>query len=157
MAFSAVSRIAEIARLPVERVGPDEPRANTIVILTDNESSSGVRTCFTQPRWKNWRMTKVELNVNFANMRRIDRCIIHEAMHGFGFNAHPHSADSILSYVYNRSDLTVLDRRLIETLYDARLQPGMARAKAAPIACRILAEKMAVAATDAEMVCSQRK
>jgi hypothetical protein len=157
MAFAAVGRIAEIAHLPVERVAPDDPRANTIVVLTDNESSSGLRTCFAQPSWKNWRMTKVELNLNFANIRRIDRCVVHEALHGFGFNSHPHSADSILSYVYNRSDLTLLDRHLIETFYDRRLRPGMPRTDAAKQACRILGEKMTASAADIEAVCPLRK
>jgi hypothetical protein len=102
-------------------------------------------------------MSKVELNLNFANIRRIDRCVVHEALHGFGFNSHPHSADSILSYVYNRSDLTLLDRHLIETLYDRRLRPGMPRTDAAKQACRILGEKMTASAADIEAVCPLRK
>jgi hypothetical protein len=153
MAFAAVRRIAGIARPAVEWVAPDDARANTIVNLTDNESSSSIRTCFAQPTWKNWRTIRVELNLNFANIRRIDHCIVHEALHGFGFKAHPHSADSILSDVYDRRDLSPLDRRLIATLYDPRLRPGMSRTEAAKLACRIPGEKRAVAAGDIEAVC----
>lgn len=161
-AYAAVKRIAAIAGVAVEEVAAADPRANYRVIMTDNEApaapgQAGARTCYSQTAWKAFAITKVDLYINFNSIRRIDRCLIHEALHGFGFQSHPHSGDSILSYVYNRSDLTTLDRLLIETLYDRRLTLGMPRAVAAKTACRILGEKMSTPAADIEAVCSQRK
>jgi hypothetical protein len=161
-AFAAVQRIAGIAGLSVQQADSADPRANYLVIFTDNEApampgQAGSRTCFSRSSWKGGQMTKVELNLNFANIRLMQRCVVHEALHGFGFNSHPHSADSLLSYVYGRSDLTTLDIRMIETLYDRRLRPGMPRPEAAKQACRILGEKMNTPASDIEAVCPLRR
>ena len=48
-----------------------------------------------------------------------DTCIVHEAMHAFGFPSHPHDADSVLNNVYRRRTLTPLDGHLIERTHDA--------------------------------------
>ncbi len=160
--LAAVKRIAAIAGVALEEVVSSDPRVNLRVFLTDHEApatpgQAGVQTCYSLVSWKAFAITLVDLYISFSQIGQIDRCVVHEALHGFGFQSHPHSGDSILSYVYNRSDLTVLDRLLIETLYDRRLSPGMPRAAAAKAACRILGEKMSTPAADIEEVCSQRK
>jgi|SRR5580693_3437932 hypothetical protein len=100
---------------------------------------------------------RADLKVNPAYASSIDACIIHEAMHSFGFISHPHAADSVLSYVYKRRALTALDRHLIRTLYDPRLAPNLAAQPASQLACRILGERLAVSGADIEAVCSARK
>jgi hypothetical protein len=52
--------------------------------------------------------------------------------------------------------LSALDRILMETLYDPRMQPAMTPETATMAACRILAEKLGVAATDAVSQCGSR-
>ncbi len=161
-AYLAVQRIASIAGIAFEEIPSADARANVRGILTDGEApalpgQAGARTCYSKTWWKSYRITKVELYINFNNIGRIDRCAIHEALHGFGFHSHPHGADSILSYVYNRRDLTKLDEFLIRTLYDRRLSPGMARLVAAKTACRILGEKMSASVADIDAVCAERK
>ncbi len=68
------------------------------------------------------------------------------------------AAQSVLSYVqHGQRSLTPLDQHLIHTLYDPRLQPGMAPAPASQLACRILGERLGAAAADIDAVCRDRK
>lgn len=162
LAWAAARRIAAIAGVPIEEVLNGDGRANFFVILTENEApampgQAGAQTCYALQWWKAWKLTKVELYINFKNFSRIDRCAIHEVLHNFGFMSHPHGADSILSYVFNRRDLTALDKQLIETLYDPRMTPGLPRADAAKLGCRIMAAKIGAVASDIEAVCSARR
>ncbi len=155
----AVREIAAIAGVAVREVAPTAPDANFVGKFSDSSSggigmAGGSSNCFTDATWKFGRMQHVAINVGTRLHFTSDRCVVHEALHGFGFKSHPHGLDSILSYVYNREGLTPTDYLLIETLYDKRLKLGMTRAQAAPIACRILAEKTGVSA--AEPVCAQR-
>jgi hypothetical protein len=57
--------------------------------------------------------------------RMVTRCLAHEMMHVIGFVGHPHDSNSILSYVYNNTDFTGIDRMMVRMLYDPRLKPGM--------------------------------
>lgn len=162
LAWAAAQRIAAIAGVPIEEVPNGDSRANFFVILTENEApaapgQAGAQTCYARQWWKGWKLTKVELYMNFKNFSRIDRCAIHEVLHNFGFMSHPHGADSILSYVFNRRDLTALDKQLIETLYDPRMTPGLPRADAAKLGCRILGGKIGASAPDIEALCQNRR
>jgi hypothetical protein len=129
---------------------------NFAVSFDENESS-GQRNCFSQSWSKKGGIYRADLKVNPAYASSIDACIIHEAMHAFGFISHPHAADSVLSYGYRRRALTALDRHLIRTLYDPRLAPNLAAQPASQLACRILGERLAVSGADIEAVCSARK
>jgi len=57
--------------------------------------------------------------------RMVPRCLAHEMMHVIGFIGHPHDSNSVLSYVYNNTDFTEIDRMMVRMLYDRRLRPGM--------------------------------
>ena len=130
---------------------------NFVVNFDENESSSGKRNCFARAWTKNGGIYRADLKINPAYGSSIDACIIHEAMHAFGFLSHPHAADSVLSYVYRRRALTPLDRHLIRTLYDPRLAPNLAAQPASQLGCRILGERMAIAGADIDAVCGARK
>jgi hypothetical protein len=156
----AVREIAAIAGIAVREVEAKDPAANFVGKYSDSSSAGfgmggGTSNCFSTTNFEKGSIERVDVNIG-TRMRGGDRCVVHEVLHGFGFNSHPHGLDSVLSYVYNREGLTPTDRLLIETLYDKRLKPGMTRTEAAPIACRILAEKTGISAAIAEPVCAQR-
>jgi Protein of unknown function (DUF2927) len=156
-----VREIAAIAGVAVREVEATDPAANFFGKYSDSANAGfgidgGTSNCFSTTNFEKGRIERVDINIGSRPRSGGDRCVVHEALHGFGFNSHPHGLDSVLSYVYNREALTPTDRLLIETLYDKRLKPGMTRAEAAPIACRILAEKTGVSAAIAEPVCAQR-
>jgi hypothetical protein len=152
----SVREIAAIAGVAVREVDATDPAANFVGKFTDVTVADTRSSCFASTTWQGARILRVDLNVGAGLGHRNDRCVVHEVVHGFGFHSHPHGLDSILSYVYNREGLTPIDRLLVETLYDKRLKPGMTRAVAAPIACRILAEKTGVSAAVAEPICAAR-
>ena len=131
--------------------------ANFVVRFDENESASGKNGCHANVSSKSWAISRSELKINPAFGASIDGCIIHEAMHAFGFLSHPHGADSVLSYVYRRRALTPLDIHLIRTLYDPRLKPGTKPAAASQLACRILGERLQATASDIDTVCRDRK
>ncbi len=153
----ALREMAAIAGLNLVVVEPNDKRANVVARFSENEGPSGSQSCYAQ--W--WRsddgkITRVELNVNFRSWRGIDRCVVHETFHGFGFQSHAHAADSVLSYVSGRTSLTQVDRLLLETLYDRRLAAGTEPVAASRTACRILAEKINAAPSDVRVVCDAR-
>lgn len=153
----AVREIAAIAGVTVREVEADDPAANFVGKFSDASAAGGsTSNCFSSTAWESGRMRRVEFNVGTRLGFGGDRCVVHEVLHGFGFRSHPHGLDSILSYVYNREGLATVDRLLIETLYDKRLKPGMAREEAAPIACRILGQKTGVHPIVAAAVCTRR-
>jgi len=131
--------------------------ANFIVFFDENESASGKNGCHANVSSKSWAISRSELKINPAFGASIDGCIIHEAMHAFGFLSHPHGADSVLSYVYRRRALTPLDIHLVRTLHDPRLKPGTKPAAASQLACRILGERLRATASDVDTVCRDRK
>ncbi|QQS13373.1 MAG: DUF2927 domain-containing protein [Rhodospirillales bacterium] len=155
---AAVRAIAAIARVPVQRVSPGDGRRNFMV----HPHASGhldATSCRSRLDWdEGGRLLSVELLVSLDRPALISRCINHEAMHGFGFRGHPTSVVSVLSYTHaNQSQPTEADRVLIETLYDKRLKPGMSPAAAAPIACRVIAEKLDSSPAETESVCGARE
>jgi len=152
----AVKQIAAEAGIEVIDLPPDEASPPYQVVFDENESSNGQRNCFARTWWQAWMINKVELKINPAYGATIDGCIIHEAMHSFGFNSHPHDSDSVLSYRYKRHALTPLDKNLIHTLYDKRIVPGLKPAVASQLGCRILGERLGASATDVDAVCRDR-
>lgn len=154
---ASVRGLAAIARVPVMRVNGRDPRAN-FVVRPNAGAVAGRSPCRSSVDWtEDGRMLRAEIHLNLANPDRIQRCINHEAMHGFGFRAHAHAALSVLSYTYaDQAQLTATDRIMLETLYDPRLRPGMATAAAAVVACHIIAEKLAAPAVQVATACLDR-
>jgi hypothetical protein len=154
----AVKQIAALARVPVVDLPAGDRTANFTVFFDENGINGKAGYCFANSWWKGWAIYRGELRVNPTRIRDIDRCATHESMHAFGFNSHPHAADSILSYTYHaRRVLSPLDFNLVHTLYDPRLTLGMKPGPASQLACRILGERMSIAAGDIEAVCRERK
>lgn len=74
--------------------------------------------------------------------RVVSRCLAHEMMHVIGFVGHPHDSNSVLSYVYNNTDFTEIDRMIVRVLYDRRLKPGMRHLEAVAAARDALVDIM---------------
>lgn len=148
---------AETGSVTVGDVESKDPGANYVVVFDENESVQGKQNCYAHAWWQAWSITRAELKINPASGSTIDICLIHEALHSFGFLSHPHGADSVLSYVYKRRALTPVDLHLIHTLYDSRMTIGLQPAPASQLACRILGERMGSSAADIAAVCTGRK
>jgi hypothetical protein len=82
--------------------------------------------------------------------RMVTRCLAHEMMHVIGFVGHPHDSNSILSYVYNNTDFTEIDRMMVRVLYDRRLRPGMRHIQAIATARDVLVDLMVTDGAPAE-------
>ncbi len=147
---------ANIAVIDIADLGST---ANFVVYFDENGLRGQAGDCSAKAWWdKNKVINKGELRINPVRIRDIDRCAVHEPMHALGFFSHPHSALSVLSYVYKaQRTLTVLDKHLIHTLYDPRLATGMAPAPASQLACRILGERLGSSMADIEAVCRDRQ
>jgi hypothetical protein len=165
---SSAPNLVEITRQAVRSIAieagvtvvdqPTTAGANFIVHFDENGVNGKAGYCFANSWWKAWAINRAELRINPTRMRDIDRCTVHEAMHAFGFNSHPHAADSILSYTYHgRRVLSPLDLHLIRTLYDSRLTLGMKPAPASQLGCRLLGERLGSKDADIEAVCRDRK
>jgi hypothetical protein len=152
--LKAVHVIAEKAGLAAAEV--ERTDGANFVIYFDENGHLGKNNCQMFPRWEKWAMVHAEIRINPAYRGSFDNCFIHEAMHGFGFLSHPHAADSVLSYVYQRRELTALDVNLIRALYDPAMKVGTAPPAASAQACDLLARLMAVSEPDRQAVCAGR-
>jgi hypothetical protein len=151
------SNAAEAGIDVVDLLGGDTT-ANQVVFFDENGLRGVSGDCVSQFWTKQFAITRSELRINPTRTRDVDRCTVHESMHAFGFNSHPHGAVSVLSYVYKaQRTLTPLDKHLFHTLYDPRMTVGLKPAPASQLACRILGERLGSSADDITMVCTDRK
>jgi hypothetical protein len=151
---ASVRTQAAIARVPVTRVDFNDPRRNFVVAPADR---GGRAACLAGINSQAGRIVSVDVAIYLNGRGSLTRCINHEVMHGFGFRSHAHEAMSILSYkMKKQTQISALDRTLIETMYDARLQPGMTPEAATATAWRILAEKLGVSAAETNAECGNR-
>jgi hypothetical protein len=156
-AIKAIRTIAEQAKVEVTEVEITDSGANLVVFFDDNEIYNGQLGCQAKAPTRNWLIERAEIKISPSFRGQIDNCIIHEALHAFGFYSHPHGVDSVLSYVYKRTALTRLDIYLIKTLYDPALRPGLAPLQASVQGCRILARLMASSEQDTREICDPHR
>jgi hypothetical protein len=154
--LKAIRSIADVAGLQVSEVESSDPGANFVIVFHENENA-GKLNCLASAQLKNWAIVRADIKINPSFRGRIDNCIIHEALHAFGFLSHPHAADSVLSYVYARPTLTALDVNLIKALYDPAMKPGSPPAKATVLGCQLMAKLMSSSAADTQEVCAPVK
>jgi hypothetical protein len=156
--LAAVRVIAETAGLAVTDVDIADTNpatgANFVIFFDENALKNN---CIAFPRYEKWALVRAEIQINHAYRGSLDNCVIHEAMHAFGFMSHPHAADSVLSYVYQRPKLTTLDVNLIKTLYDPAMKIGTTPRKASALACGLLARSMSIGDGDRDAVCGDWK
>jgi len=82
------------------------------------------------------------LVLNLRMGHELNHCITHELFHALGFPGHPHAVDSVLSYVYRRSEMTDADRMSLAVLYDPRLSAGAFQLPAMAAARDVIVEKL---------------
>ncbi len=155
---AAVKSNAAEAGIDVVDLRDGDTTANQVVFFDENGLRGVSGDCVSQFWTKQFAITRAELRINPTRTRDVDRCTVHESMHAFGFNSHPHGAVSVLSYVYKaQRTLTPLDKNLFHTLYDPRMTVGMKPAPASQLACRILGERLGSSTDDVTTVCTDRK
>ena len=154
---AAVTALAAVAKVPVERVAASDPRVNFIVRASGRNSMGNTR-CFTTIDWDGaGAVTRAELNLNMANSERLTRCVNHEVLHAFGFRDHPGAAYSVLSYKYNtQAHMTDTDRLLLATLYDPRLPATGSVDQIGRVASGLIAERLNISADRTASVCERQ-
>lgn len=157
--YAAMRDVAQLARVPIQRVEWGDPRANVRFRPSAGEAgSASASLCRTSLSWNEGALRHAEVAVNLANQSRITRCINHEIMHVFGLRSHAHTAVSVLSYARSsHARPSEIDRLMIEALYDARLPPGTTAARASQIACFIMADKLGVTDREKAQHCQGRE
>jgi hypothetical protein len=145
-ATGALARMAEIAGLQ-QREAKEGEEANFIFVFRDvaNFLLNGRRaSCYMTPSYNSTtgHMTKAVLQVNLS-AGGLDRCIVHETLHGFGLLNHPHKLHSVLSYYTSNFvyDLTEPDIVMLQTLYDPRMKSPVSRLTGLMLADGIIEEK----------------
>lgn len=148
---TAVRTLADIVGIAVTRVAADDPRRNFLVRQADPAGRAACRTAVSS---RAGHIVDVEIEIYFGRSGTLMRCINHEAMHAFGFRSHPQAAPSILSYrERGMAQPSATDRLLLQTLYDARLQPGMKVGAASQAACGVIADRLGVSPQESLDVC----
>jgi hypothetical protein len=149
LAVGTVRYLAELAGVEVDELPPGAAEANFIIDFQMTDAvyaPDGARgTCLATNTWDgNGNLTRVKLTISTwaPNTLKLPRCVRHEALHGMGLLGHPHELDSILSYVFNRSDYTENDVLLLKLLYS--LKPGSFHIPALMAAREELARRLGV-------------
>jgi hypothetical protein len=145
-AIATLKRQAGIAGVTMREAAADES-ANFLIIFRDvaNFSLNGRKaSCYMTPRFDpgNGHMQSASLYINLSS-HDLERCIIHETLHGFGLFNHPHRLHSVLSYYTGNfvHDMTEADEVMLRSLYDAKMKPGMSRLAALSLADGLIEEK----------------
>lgn len=146
-AVATLKRQAGIAGIAIRAANGSE-EANFLINFRDvaNFTMSGGRKagCYMTHNYdtRTGHMKLATLNINLSS-RDVDRCIVHETLHGFGLFNHPHKLHSVLSYYTNNFvfDLTEPDIVMLQTLYDPRLKAGASRLAGLILADGIIEEK----------------
>ncbi len=147
MVMQKLNRMAALAGVKVTVLGPEDRTENLRVeFLETNQLYAGGRAagCIAHVNGGST-ITSVRLQINLAMGFGLRHCIVHELMHAMGFLGHPHDIDTVLSYRYQREDLTEIDKILLKTMYDARVKPGMYQLSAMPVVREVVTDHLVAA------------
>ena len=114
--------VTQLAGLTVSEAAADDTTANVLVEFFSAEAPlPGNQTCHTNFNVRNFAIGSATIK---ANDQSAWRCMLHETMHLMGFLGHP-LYNSILTYFARGSDLTAVDRLLLQTLYSPEVESGV--------------------------------
>jgi TPR repeat protein len=151
---ASFARMAALSGLDVAAAAEGEEENFTVKFEETSAYFIGGRAagCYATTRFNSatGAIVRAELFVNLSQRQAMRRCIVHEMVHGFGFPGHPHDLDSILSYTWNRDDLTALDESAFRTLYDRRVGANWYHLPALIAARQVLAERLGLVAAGAK-------
>jgi hypothetical protein len=99
--------------------------------------------CYAAPREDGGVISRVEIRISTVDKDRIEGCIAHEIVHGFGLGYHSGIVRSVLSPVHDVADITRWDALVLEALYDGRVQLDMSREEASAVFSEVIAEILA--------------
>lgn len=152
--IAAVAQLGAIAGVAVVAVESDDPRRNFLVRQAD---PAGRAACRAAVYSQAGHIVRVDIDIFLGGRGSLTRCINHEVLHGFGFRSHAQQAPSILSYrATDQTQISDVDRILLQTLYDPALRPAMPIAQATVVACAIIGRKLGVAGPTADAACADR-
>lgn len=146
MVIERLRQLTDIAGLELTVLPANKTDENFLVEFVDTTQlivgGQATNTCISTWRTNESGFTHAQLIINLNATFRLRRCITHESMHAMGFTGHPHASDSVLSYVYQREDLSPVDKMSLRVLYDQRLKPGTFQLAAMALARDILVDKL---------------
>jgi hypothetical protein len=121
-ALRQLTEVAEVARLTITEVSPDDATANMQVeFVGAAEALPDNQPCQAQVTSRNGAIQRVRIQ---ANESVVWRCMMHEAMHAMGVPGHP-MAKSVLTYFARAGRLGDIDKRLLRQLYSDEIEPNM--------------------------------
>ncbi|UCH75274.1 MAG: DUF2927 domain-containing protein [Rhodospirillales bacterium] len=139
---------AELTELRIRLAEPNDESADIRIyfsdqkdfVINDNEPAK----CFAQSRSDDHgRLVMAEVHISRTDEETWrTECLVHELLHAFGWRGHTHRVRSAISYMHGETELTRWDDYLMRTLYDPRMEFGMSRNDAMPVARTILHELM---------------
>ena len=96
--------------------------------------------CYVGLRSKGKALRKAKIEISVADPERVQRCVVHELMHSFGFRYHSGVVRSILSPAHDQETFSEWDELALRILYHPSVEAGMTRQQAAPVFRRLIAE-----------------
>ena len=141
-----LAQFAELTGLEITLAEPHDTSAQLRIffgtrkdfVINGNERAK----CFARSRSdRQNRMEMAEIHVSqIEDGKWQTDCLVHELLHAFGWRGHTHRVRSAISYMHGETELTRWDVYLMQTLYDPRLESGISRDDAMPVARTILHE-----------------
>ena len=127
---------------------PNDDSANLQIHFSEKNdfliNRNELATCYSSSRFKrDWTIARASVFVGTdkASGERKE-CLVHELLHAFGWRGHTHRIRSANSYAHGETGLTRWDRILMRAQYDKRLETGIPKADALPVARVIIRELM---------------
>lgn len=151
-------RFAGMTGVSVEILELPERSANLEISFVEDKDFLVNREhvpCYARVGQSNGAIDRVRIVISEKDESLIEVCVVHELMHAFGFPNHSGAISSVMSPLHGEKQLTSWDELVLRALYDARLQPGMVREVAMPIARDVIRDAMsgpAVARAETNLV-----
>ncbi len=86
-------------------------------------------------RYGDGRIRRVHVRIAMKNAKRLQRCIYHEVLHGFGL-AHTTLVPSVMNYGSDADNPTAWDLMVLRTMYSKTFESGMTRQNSLHLARR---------------------
>lgn len=140
----ALEQFGELTELEITLTEPENSSAQMQIFFDTKKdfviNSNERAKCFARSRsnrQNRLELAEVHVSQNADGEWETD-CLVHEFLHAFGWRGHTHRVRSAISYMHGETELTRWDAYLMRTLYDPRLEPGISKDDAMPIARSIL-------------------
>lgn len=137
-----MAELGAVAGTEINYVEPDGSRSkgNFRFSFLDQENliinKSEFASCSAQVnRYGDGRIRRVHVRIAMKNAKRLQRCIYHEVLHGFGL-AHTTLVPSVMNYGSDANSPTAWDLMVLRTMYSKTFESGMTRQNSLHLARR---------------------